>query len=276
MKYISITLFIFTLFGFTLLNTEREISLGEKFDIQINDSTQIEIQQVLSKTSQLPIYYFSDLYIAACNTGECKMINMKIFWDVYGNYFKYEVKKSDPLTKFNHKRFKTKEYTKLHLLLCDTASKFKNVAFNHLTEKQAGKVFKKADASSGATIKLFTSDNIKGAVKTVHTLWHIANGKVKERIYKASEKLLESEKNQITKTKKTDNINTANLTTLAYLISTLDGSDISKNEEYKEILEAIYNSKDKDAKMLISNYFFRTDISNKKAKRFINNYKFLD
>ena len=79
MKYISITLLIFTFFGFTLLNTEEEITLGEKFDIQINDSTQIEVQQVLSKTSQLPIYYFSNLYVAACNTGECKMINMKCF-----------------------------------------------------------------------------------------------------------------------------------------------------------------------------------------------------
>ena len=199
-----------------------------------------------------------------------------MFWDIYGNYFKYKVKKSEPLTKYNHKKFKTKEYAKLHLLLCDTASKFKNIAFSHLTEKQAGKVFKKADASSGATIKLFTSDNIRGAVKTVHVLWHIANGKVTKQIYKASDKLLKAKKQNLTKAAQATAVNTANLTTLAFLISTLDGSDISKNKEYNEILKTIYNGKNEDAKMLLSNYFFRTDISNKNAKKFIKTYTFLE
>jgi len=193
MKNLVFILVGFILFGFTISDIPDNEIIGEEFDFQINDSTKIQIKPVLDKKTALPMYYYSDLHVNACNTGECKMIDLRMYWDIYGNYFKYQLSKALPLTKYNHKEFKPKEYIKLHILLCDTASKFRDVAFDNLTEKQAKD---KVDAASGATIKLFTSDNIKGAVKTSHTLWHIANGGVKEKITQATQTFWSSDKSK--------------------------------------------------------------------------------
>lgn len=275
MKKISIVLLAFALFGFTIINTEQGARIGEEFTIQINDSTEIEVKQVISKTTNLPIYYYSDLYVPACNTGECKTISMKMYWDIYGNYYKYQVKKTEPLTKYNHEEFKAKEYVKLHLLLCDTASEFKTITFKNLTEKQAGKKYNKTDASSGATIKFINLDNIKGAVKTSHTLWHIANGKVQEEILKASNNALSTQKDWLLKIdNKTQDITTTNFSELSFLISVYSMKE-TKSEEGETYLKAIFQTDDTDKKMLVSNYYFRKDLRCRKAKKFIKSYAFV-
>jgi len=60
------------------------------------------------------VYYYSELRIPACNTGECKLIKITMYWDIFGNYFKYYVPKNSPLTKVGHKNFNDKEYILLH------------------------------------------------------------------------------------------------------------------------------------------------------------------
>jgi len=273
MKNLSIVFLVFILFGFTINKAKLDGIIGETFEVQINDSTQIKINQLLSKTTNLPIYYYSDLYIHACNTGECKMIDLKMFWDIYGNYFKYEVKNEVPLTKYDHKVFKSKEYIKLHLLLCDTASDFKTISFDKLTEKQADKKFK-TDAKSGATIKLFSSNNnIKGAIKTSHTLWNVANGKeLQQKIIKQTEKLV-SKKGKAFNDEKIQwqNFNKLDLTQVAFLLK-----KIKNTEDSKEILEKTFEKDVSDDKnMLVSNYFFRTKISCKKANKYAKKYPFV-
>ena len=275
MKKISFVLLVFVLFGFTIIEPQQNTILGKVFDVSINDSTKIEIKQIIDKTTNLPIYYSSNLYVPACNTGECKIIRLKMYWDIYGNYFKYQVKKTEPLTKYNHEAFKAKEYVKLHLLLCDTASEFKAITFKNLTEKQAGKKYNKTDARSGATIKFINLDNIKGAVKTSHTLWHIANGKAQEAILKASEETLAKQKDWLLKTaEKRHEITTTSLSELSFIISVYSMKKV-KPEEEEAYLKGIFQTNDTDQKMLVSNYYFRKDLRSKKAKKFIKNYAFV-
>jgi len=282
MRNITLVFLGFVLFGFTIINTKQEILIGETFNIQINDSTQIELKQVIDKTTNLPIYYFSDLYVHACNTGECKMIDLKMFWDIYGNYFKYQIKKEIPLTKYNHKKFKRKDYPKLHLLLCDTASKFKNIAFSNLTEKQAKD---EMDAQSGATIKLFSSDNIKGAVKTSHTLWHIANGQVKQRIAQSTEKYFSKNAKLLPIIHQKINTDESfkliwqsfeelTLTQVAYLIRYTEEHK-KETESIKELLKPTFETSSLDKKLLVSNYFLRPKTSCKRAGKLAKAYPFV-
>lgn len=133
-------------------------------------------------------YYFIDISAFPCNsTKECKLTELRMYWDVKGYFLNFELKKVTPLTKLNHKKFTTKDYIKLHGILLDTSSDFKFLTLEDLTERQAEHSFYETDASSGATINSRDFECIHGAVKTSFQLWHFANGSLKASIKKIEE-----------------------------------------------------------------------------------------
>ena len=196
MKIKFLFFLVSVLLGYNFNNSSNtNIVHGETFNVAINDSTEITITQAIDKNTQIPVYYYSKLNVPACNTGECKLIRMTMYWDMYGNYFKYIVPKNEPLTKINHQEFSPKDYIKLHKILNDTASKLKNLKITDLTEKQALKKYK-TDANSGASIKIIGEPRIKGAIKTTFTLWHIAHGLASKEIAQSTKRYFEKNKDK--------------------------------------------------------------------------------
>jgi len=273
MKKIFLLSLVTILLSFTLTNSSK-IKDGEQFKVKINDSTEITIIQAINTQTNLPIYYYSNLSIPACNTGECKIIEMTMYWDIYGNYYKYSVPKGTPLTKANHKEFSKSDYIRLHLILNDTSSRLKNLAFNHLTETQADKWYK-TDGNTGASIKLMDKTKIKGAIKTSHTLWHVANNKYNNKIKNATEKYFRThtelpnlfKNDPATSTdiiKLLTDLDRFNLTQLQNLISIIETNKIELSE-IKSVLKNSFNDKDMSKKILVSNYCLRNKHKSSKA-----------
>lgn len=145
------------------------------------------LQQAVN-SNEVSQYYYIDISAFPCqSTKECKLTELRMYWDVKGEFLCFELEKSTPLTKLNHKKFTTKDYLKLHRILLDSSSDFKFLTLEDLTERQAEYSFYEADATSGATISTRDFECIHGAVKTTFQLWHFANGSLKESIKKIEE-----------------------------------------------------------------------------------------
>ncbi|NPA68016.1 MAG: hypothetical protein GXO50_05345 [Chlorobi bacterium] len=221
-----------------------------EFKYKINDSAEITIKENFSEKTQIPCYY-SNMIIPACNTGECKLIHITIYWDAFGNYLKYAVPSKTPLTKYNHKKFKKSEYVKLHKILNDPKSKYKNFTIDKLTEKQAQNKYK-TDGNTGATLKLFyDAERIKGAVKTTHTLWHVVNGNINEIL-----------KN---KTKKQH----------PELLAKTNIFDTKPDKQTLKKLENKISENNPDSSILICNYFLKNNIKSGKANKFLKQFNFI-
>jgi len=286
MRKIFILLPLIALLGFTLINTPKiETKDGEKFDVQINDSSKITIIQAINSETNLPVYYYSNLYVPACNTGECKIIEITMYWDIYGNYFKYTVPKASPLTKADHKPFKKSDYSKLHLILTDTSSSLKTLKFNDLTEKQADKHFK-TDGKTGASIKIIGEPRIKGAIKTSHTLWHIANGEAHNKIARTTDKYFHKHSNMPDLFQNDPKSSTGiikvlvdfdrfNLTQTQKVISNIEQYNI----DLKSIKSSIKHSlscKNSDKALLFANYCLRNQHKSGKAKKIVKSLNYFD
>jgi len=286
MKKILFLIPVVVLLGFTLINTTKiSTTDGEKFKIKINDSTEITIVQAINSETKLPVYYYSKLYVPACNTGECKIIDMTMYWDIYGNYFKYTVPKVSPLTKANHEPFKKGDYSKLHFILTDTTSSLKTLKFDELTEKQAVKRFK-TDGKTGASIKFKGELHIKGAVKTSHTLWHIANDKAHKRILRATEKFFYNHKKLPSLFKNDPKSSTGiikdlvdvdrfNLTQTQYLINNIERYNI-EFRTIKSALKSSFNNVNADKKILFANFYLRNQYKSGKAKKVVKSINYFE
>ena len=273
MKYSIIILAVVFLFGFTLISSDENIKKGESFNVKINDSTEITIVQAISKSTNQPVYYYSELMVPACNTGECKLIQMTMYWDVFGNYFKYLVPKNYPLTKVGHSEFKSKEYVLLHKILNDTTSEFKGLKVKDLTEAQASDKF--ADASSGASFKFVKEkSSIKGAIKTCHTLWHIANGSAQDRIAEKTEAFYKSNmKPEFNKGKVEETItkiSNQDLIQTQFYINDIKNKDFDKKQFSKALKSTYTKGQLIDKTILLSNFCWKKGIKAKKLQKAIS------
>ena len=263
MKYLLLIIIAVVISSFTLINTLQSTEIkGNSYKVKINDTTEIVVQQMLDLETKSVVFYSSQLYVPACNTGECKMIEMTMFWDVYGNYFKYTVSQNTPLTKANHKLFTKSDYIKLHLILNNTKSKLKEFKISDLTEKQAGKRFK-TDAKSGASIKFFGEPRIKGAIKTTYTLWHIANGTVSSKINKLSQTFIKKEnllvKSDMEIEKELEKIDIYNIIDTQILIESIENKNVEDKKLQKYFIKStsVLSETNNDKAILITNLLIR-------------------
>lgn len=187
MQYLQ--LLTVSVFGLLFLNNVQD-EISNSTDYQFEESTfdtlKISIEQDTSSNNlfkiineqKQPILYFRNITMSPCKNDKCEIMNLKMYWDINGEFFKFELSKGQRLTKLNHKGFTDKEYVKLHNILLDTTSDFRFLKLEDLTEHQAENSFYETDAVSGATINNRDFECINGAVKTTYLLWHFANGEV--------------------------------------------------------------------------------------------------
>lgn len=158
----------------------------KEYTVTINDTTEYTLQLALDEAGQ-PLYYFSNLFTPVCLTGECKPVYINFYWDLLGNYTRFDFPKGAVLTRMDHKPFKPEDYEKLQDILANTHSLLKDVSMEDLVGKGTENLADSVDAKAGATLKTVKNEVIDGAVYTCYTLWHIAHGKVVTEMQRITE-----------------------------------------------------------------------------------------
>ncbi len=156
-------------------------SLDTTYNAQINHNVRL-----LSNSKGDPRLFFSEIETSVCADGECKLANIKVYWNLLGNYVGYGIPPEFPLTKFEHDHFEKEDYAKLHQLLLDDNSILKRRKMSDLIDKvpvlSSNIESKDLDGISGATKKEIKESVVKGGLYSCYTLWHIVHGEVKEKM----------------------------------------------------------------------------------------------
>lgn len=151
--------------------TVREYTVVE------NDTTSYLLKLKLDNDGR-PQYFFSNIFTPVCYTNECKPVHINFYWDLLGNYVRYDLPEGKILTKIDHDEFQPKDYDKLRDILARSNSIFADLKMEDLISKGTDDLSDSVDAKTGATLKTIKNEVIDGAVYTCFTLWKIAHGKV--------------------------------------------------------------------------------------------------
>lgn len=147
-----------------------------EFTITENDTLTYTLKLALDEKGQ-PQYFFRNIFTPVCYTNECKPVYINFYWDLLGNYERYDLPEGKVLTKVDHDEFKEADYEKLRDILSQTNSIFADLEMEDLITKGTDNLTDSVDAKAGATLKTIKNQVIDGAVYTCYTLWHIAYGK---------------------------------------------------------------------------------------------------
>ncbi|GAB3495253.1 hypothetical protein GCM10027341_12320 [Spirosoma knui] len=157
-----------------------------EFHIRENDTTSYTLKLALNEAGE-PEFFFRNIFTPVCLTGECKPVYINFYWDLLGNYLRYDFPPGKVLTKMDHKEFKPEDYEKIQTILRNSSSLLKDVSMEDLVGKGTENLADSVDAKAGATLKTVKNEVIDGAVYTCYTLWHIAHGYVVNEIRRITE-----------------------------------------------------------------------------------------
>jgi len=146
------------------------------FDIQtISDSTGIpDIYKVYVKT---PI----------CEDANCYVVEINFYYDLIGRYLAFDTIEGKGLTKLDHIPFSKGDYQKLDRLLKDPNSPIGTYQMEELVKDTR---LSEIDGFTGATIEEVQEIVISGGVYSCYTLWHIAQGALKDSVQQKTISLL--------------------------------------------------------------------------------------
>lgn len=125
------------------------------------------VELLLDSASQ-KIYWYRRLFTEVCLTGECRPIDIGMYWTGSGKYLGVEVF-GENLTKTDHSDFSNFDYRKLESVLRDEWSPLREFEFDELVDAKKEGV----DATTGATKKVIADASVKDAVYTTYTMWHL-------------------------------------------------------------------------------------------------------
>lgn len=131
----------------------------------INDDSGQEIRIQMLEDSTGMIYWYRRLETPVCLTGECKLIDIGIYWQFNGDFLGLEVY-GEHLTKTDHSTFSSSDYDKLILVLKDDWSILREYEQEGLLNEN----YEEIDGSSGATKKEIADETVTGAVYTTYTI----------------------------------------------------------------------------------------------------------
>jgi hypothetical protein len=209
MKYLVTVLFISTLFLLSEKNGYREtLSIKtyndvldkapeyyvlewkagtrlskKKTDLFIEiDSFDAQEVAVMVNENDEPVLYASDISTPVCADGECKLMHIRLYWTLLGEYAGFDTYPELPLTKHDHDEFRRGDYEKLHKLLADDKSILKRRRLDQLVEKPIMRNVNGVDALSGATIAEVKESVVSGALYSCYVAWHLTHGNIRDKI----------------------------------------------------------------------------------------------
>ncbi len=131
----------------------------------------------------LPRSAYRKISTGVCIDGECRRLQISVYWDLTGRYLGFELPAGEFLSKSGHRPFSSEEYQRLHVLLANRYSALANYKLEelvHVENASSGEV----DAVSSATVKEVLGSVVDGAVYTCYALWHIVYGNSQREVQK--------------------------------------------------------------------------------------------
>jgi len=151
-----------------------------------DNGEEIEVQRMEDKDGIL--YWYRRIFTPVCLTGECKMVDVGLYWYCTGEFLGIDVYR-EHLTKTDHSIFKEEDYDKLLSVLGNDWSSLREYEFSDLVEEPAEGV----DGTSGATKKEIAEQSVEDAVYTTYTLWHLIHVGEKEQLAGRTAEVLNKE-----------------------------------------------------------------------------------
>jgi hypothetical protein len=139
------------------------------------------------------VLYASDISTPVCADGECKLMHIRFYWTLLGQYAGFDRDPNLPLTKNDHDEFQYLDYLKLHQLLMDDNSILKRRKMDELVQKPKQPKMEGVDAVAGATIMEVKESVVSGALYSCYTAWHIVHGPIKDEILQQTIASLDAE-----------------------------------------------------------------------------------
>lgn len=160
----------------TELNTQKT-----SLQIEMKDMGEQNVQLLLND-NETPVLYAADISTPVCADGECRLMYLRLYWNLLGKYAGYDRVLDEPLTKHDHDVFFDEDYKKLHLLLQDEHSVLRAKDVEDLVDRPQSSQISGVDAVAGATITEVKESVVEGALYSCYTAWHLVHGEVKEKI----------------------------------------------------------------------------------------------
>ena len=167
--------------GLSYAQDGNEARVVNAFSESINDSIRVDVKLTYGDDGH-PEAYFCHVNTPVCEEGLCKLMVLDIYWDLLGNFLKYEVPPGEHLTKFDHHPFTDEDHNKLRKILSDRASILRDYPVDDLVDNSIVKKSDVVDAVSAATRVEVKNAIVGGAVYSTYVLWHIVNGPIASRI----------------------------------------------------------------------------------------------
>lgn len=138
-----------------------------------------------------PVFYSRNVVTSVCFDGECRLLDVIVYWNPTGRYLGFELPEKEYLSKHDHEPFTAEEYIKLHSLLADPFLPLGEYSYNEIVMEGSKEEYsdsqyevKEIDAVSSATSKFILDYVVEGAAFTTYKLWHLiygpTNGVIKE------------------------------------------------------------------------------------------------
>lgn len=165
-----------------------EIGIGILIEI---DSIGLQEVNLLNDNDENPVLYVSEISTPVCADGNCRLMDIKLYWTLLGDYAGFDKFSKLPLTKHDHDEFLSEDYEKLHQLLMDDNSILKQRTIDELVEKPIRKNLEmEADGLSGATVTEIKESVVSGALYSCYAAWHIVHGEIKGQLKAHTQSIL--------------------------------------------------------------------------------------
>jgi len=139
-----------------------------------------------------PLAYYKKVYTGVCFDGECRMLDIVIYWNITGRYLGFELPEGEFLSKHDHEPFTESEYERLDTLLADLLSPLGMYAYNELAPKPVVEE-SEVDGISSATSKDILEYVVEGAAFTTYTLRTLIYGEIQAEVERLTKEELSPE-----------------------------------------------------------------------------------
>ena len=170
--------------------------------LQVSGPTGIQLDTLgneiyLAIIDDVPDHYYSNIFTPVCETGECKPIYINLYWDLNGNYLRFDFPEGQILTKKDHVPFTAADYELLDEILGGEDPR-SGLAKSSPSEgsssegvspsapvPQSSVVSKNmmVDGITGSTLPDYKDRFVPGALYTTYTIWDLANSHQLDMMY---------------------------------------------------------------------------------------------
>ena len=151
-----------------------------KIRINFSDSIPDDTLTIYYSATAYPEAVSRNIRTAVCIDSLCRLVDIRLFWEITGKFMGYSIPWGEELTKREHTPFSETDYKKLTEILSDSSSQLGFYTLSEIHPKKQS--VNKVDGITGATAPDLSSWIVPQAAYTSYTLWHLTYGATRDSI----------------------------------------------------------------------------------------------